>query len=157
MCNPAISKDLILDNELEIVVKLAAAECYAVHSRGNNDRLLLDIGMNKQNFRLAGASPTYLPPDSLDANKIVAREAALADIWNFVNDIDFARLENLDKTCDPDNFLETLLFTVKNESISYQSFIKKEKQKLIKMLCNNLAVAKTVIPQCQDTIAALEA
>ena len=61
MCNPAISKDLILDNELEIVVKLAAAECYAVHSRGNNDRLLLDIGMHKQNFRLAGASPTYLP------------------------------------------------------------------------------------------------
>ena len=87
----------------------------------------------------------------------MVREVALAEIWNFVNDIDFARLENLDKTCDPDTFLETLLFTVKNESISYQSFIKKEKQKLIKMLCNNLAVAKTLTPQCQDTIAAMEA
>ena len=42
------------------------------------------------------------------------------------------------------------------ETISYQAFIKREKNKLFKTLCCDLALAKESATQCADTIARLE-
>ena len=66
-----MSKSIVSEKELNIVVKLAAAECYGIHNLGRGwelgekDQFLLDIGTNRTAFRLQGPPPlTFQWPNS---------------------------------------------------------------------------------------------
>ena len=162
LCNPSVSREILADSELELVVRLAAIECYVIHTvdgalrAGEKNILLTSIGNCKNNFRHAGPAHNYLPASDLDAERLDEREILINQIRTFLNEIDFNRLENLERSCTPDIFMEVLLIAVKNDSISYQAFVKKVKTNFIKSLCMKLASAKASENQNLETIADLE-
>ena len=160
--NPAMSKSIVSEKELDIVVKLAAAECYGIHNLGRGwelgekDQFLLDIGTNRTAFRLQGPPPTYLPMAELEHERLRNREEAIDNIRAFCENIDFERLEEMDRSCDHSIFLEIFLNAIKNETISYQSFLYKIKKDKVKHLIDSLAHEKSsVTPDC-DKINVLE-
>ena len=160
--NTTISKDIVNDSELELVVKLAAAECYAVHNNidewapGNRENLLLGIGLNRTALRQLGPSSRYLPMEDIDFDRMRIREESIDNVKTFVDNIDFNELENMSRTCDHAVFMEVLLNAVKNDAISYQSFVHKAKGENLKNLTETPAQEKSFPVQCADTIAKLE-
>ena len=70
--NPTISRSIVSEKELDIVVKLAAAECYGIHNLGNGwylgeqEQFLFDIGLNRAAFRQEGPPPNYIPAAQLE-------------------------------------------------------------------------------------------
>ena len=72
--NPTISRSIVNEKELELVVKLAAAECYGIHNiergwaPGEKEQFLLDIGANRTAFRLSGPPPLISPQLNLNTN-----------------------------------------------------------------------------------------
>ena len=62
----------------------------------------------------------------------------------------------MSRTCDHAVFMEVLLNAVKNDAISYQSFVHKAKGENLKNLTEALAQEKSFPVQCADTIANLE-
>ena len=161
-CNPSISREIVNDSELEIVVKLAASECYFIHTPDNvlgleeKNLRLLNIGRCKTAFRSLGPDPKYLPIDSLDADLLQQRDDAINNIRISLEQINFNDLENMPRSCDGDIFMEILLMAVKNDTISYQTFIKKEKDKALTELRKALANEKNGDNPNLDTIVRLE-
>ena len=102
------------------MVKLAAAECYGIHNLGRGwelgekDQFLLDIGTNRTAFRLQGPPATYLPMAELEHERLRNREEAIDNIQAFCENIDFERLEEMDRSCDHSIFLEIFLNAIKN-------------------------------------------
>ena len=84
-----MSKSIVSEKELNIVVKLAAAECYGIHNigrgwdLGEKDQFLLDIGTNRTAFRLQGPPPTYFPMAELEHEHLRIREEAIDNIRLF--------------------------------------------------------------------------
>ena len=72
LCNPSVSREILADSELELVVRLAAIECYVIHTvdgalrAGEKNILLTSISNCKNNFRHAGLAHNYLPASDLD-------------------------------------------------------------------------------------------
>ena len=160
--NPTIAREIVNDADLELVVKLAAAECYAIHNVNEawlpdeKDNLLLGIGINRTNLKLAGPSQKYLPISDLDFEQVQARSEAIDNIRTFVESINFNRLEEMPRTCDHDIFMEILLNCMKNDTISYQTFVTKVKKEKINQLVNNLTHKKSLANPCTDKISLLE-
>ena len=72
-----------------MVVKLAAAECYAVHNLdafwepGEKAAFLLDIGRNRTALRLARPPPRYLPMENMESDRLRDREESIDNIRLF--------------------------------------------------------------------------
>ena len=79
--------------------------------------MLTSIGNCKNNFRHAGPAHNYLPASDLDAERLDEREILINQIRTFLNEIDFNRLENLERSCTPDIFMEVLLIAVKTTQL----------------------------------------
>ena len=129
--NPSISRSIINDQELDIVVTLAVAECYIVHIQEQawlpNERgeLLNKIGRIRTQFRAAGPAPVHLPLDTLTAELIRDREETLDLIIRESAELDITRFQEMPITCCRAVFMEVLLNAVRNDTISFQLFIKK--------------------------------
>ena len=129
--NPTISRSIVNDPELDIVVTLAVSECYVIHinedSWGPNERaeLLLQIGRIRTQFRTAGPAPAHLPVGSLTEENVRARKELLELLLIEIAELDIRRLEEMPLSCNQDVFMEVLLNTVWNETISFQVFTKK--------------------------------
>ena len=147
---------------MEIVVALAVAECYVIHSTdegwppNEKDILLERIGRIRTQFRLAGPAPAYLPPNSLNENDVRDRADTLDTIRRDIAGLDFPQLKELNLNCDQALFMEALPNTLRNETISFQVFIRKAKNQSIKRLIDILATEKTALVPCMDMIERLE-
>ena len=147
---------------MELVVKLAAAECYAIHNNlnewnfGEREQLLQDIGTNRTAFRLAGPAARYLPMEEAVFDRLRDRAETVDNIRNFVDNIDFSRLEEMDRSCDHATFMEVLLNAIKNDTISYQFFVHKIKKENVEGLIMELTQVKSSPDPCTETINRLE-
>ena len=160
--SPTISRSIINDPELEIVVTLAVSECYVIHinedSWGPNERaeLLLHIGRIRTQFRTAGPAPVHLPVGSLTEENVRARKELLDLLLVEIAELDIHRYEEMPLSCSQDVFMEVLLNTVRNETISFQVFTKKTKNQSIKKIHNDLALEKSKQIPCRIKIDRLE-
>ena len=91
--------------------------------------------------------------EDIDFDRMQIREESIDNVKTFVDNIDFNELENMSRTCDHAVFMEVLLNAVKNDAISYQSFVHKAKGENLKNLTETLAQEKSFPVQCADTIA----
>ena len=77
------------------MVKLAAAECYAVHNNVdgwgpvNRDLFLIEIGTCRTALRLAGPPSRYFPLIDMDLDRMRIREESINNIRNFIDNINF--------------------------------------------------------------------
>jgi len=126
---PTISKSILKDPETELVGGLAAAETYLNYSSSLNPDsvadLTLRLGLAWRDLREAGPSNSYAVPGDRTELQELTREAKLAGVREFLEffPFDVARDGNL--TIGDDIFMECLMNGMRNEIVSYQTFIQK--------------------------------
>ena len=133
------------------MVKLAAAECYTVHNLdeywkpGEKAAFLVDIGLNRTALRLAGPPPRYLHMEIMESDRLRDREESIDNICLFCENINFSRLEEMNHSCDHAVFMEILLSSIKNDTISYQSFVYKVKKESVNPLTTRRSKSATLL------------
>jgi len=139
-----------------LVVLAAVAETYLIHANGDqfqgNEKaqMLENVGIIKHLIRRAGPPLKYLVSEPSDENYIHNHMAAIQEAKLLGEDFILADLENLILDTEADVFLEILLNNIKNDVISYQCFIAKEKKNTYNKLVNDLKLAKTnYVGQCE--------
>ena len=159
---PSISRGIINDEDIDIVVHAAVAETYLHHIREGEleayrvQILLGRVGRIKMLLRQAGPGPKYLVSEPLEENFVFMRAAIIADIRALCDEIDIPFLENLALGTEHDIFLEVLLNAIRNDVISYQSFIAKTKKKAITNLLGDISALKGDYVLNSDRIFELE-
>ena len=123
---PCIANFILKDPLLDLVVKSAALECYLHHL---SDRLIAEpglarIGRVKSLLRLAGPDPDFYQLET-DEGADTRRMAVVADAYQLVDELNFEVLQLSDLNLDPVLFLEYLINCIRNDVISYQTFISK--------------------------------
>ena len=133
---PVISKAILKDDNIDLVVFTSVCEVHLLHldTVGINqleiDNNLNRVGNIKQLIRNAGA-PWHLIPHELNSEEQLAnREACLQEAYTLKDTLNLDLFELTPPTIEPDLFMETLLNCVRNDVISYQSFINKTKKPL---------------------------
>ena len=131
---PVISKAILKDDNIDLVVFTSVCEVHLLHldTVGINqleiDTNLNRVGNIKQLIRNAGA-PWHLIPHELNSEEQLAnREACLQEAYTLKDTLNLDLFELTPHTIEPDLFMETLLNCVRNDVISYQSFINKTKK-----------------------------
>jgi hypothetical protein len=116
------------DPDLEIIVKLATFECY-VHAAVNQaikNRLLTLIGRGFKLIRDAGPDPSHIEYSFAELLDIDERATIMNELRRVLLDLDDENIQDLAVNIDADDFMEYLMNNVRNEVISYQSFIRKK-------------------------------
>ena len=145
---PTISRAIINDTELDIVVKLAVAECYVVHilpaawPPNEHEDLLNQIGRIRTQFRLAGPSSLHLPVGDMVDEDVRLRADLIDEIRDELVGINISRFEDMPLNCNQATFMEVLLNAMCYETVGFQSFIKKVKNQSIKKLLSDLTAEK---------------
>ena len=160
---PSISRSIIHDANLDIVVFYSTYETYLHHlnnlnlNQGTLALNLLSIGRIKQLLRLAGTPPHLLPPGEILPETIDNFRDRIQEARALKDSLDLDEIENLPLTVDPCLFMEALLNCVRNEVISYQEFIGKRKKEYIKASIERLSILKSDFDSNLDSIRDLEA
>ncbi len=127
---PAISNRILNDQMLPNVIRQAVIETQLIHAANpvvpNINDPLTAIGRLRQRIRDAGPHPDLLPAEEVTQDTYENYERSVTDINRDLNMFDTRLLENLEKTCNPDVFYDTLLNNIRNEATSYQYFISKK-------------------------------
>jgi hypothetical protein len=137
--NTQVIKDTILkDPLLTSVMKIHAIDCYNNHASFNDvftpnirAEISRKIGIvlseiaNIKNLRLQKAEETDIEGLALLERRIALIENRVQNIFLEIPGVEF--FENLDLTADADIFFETLVITLKNEALSFQSNFYKNK------------------------------
>ena len=152
---PSVSNVLLKDSETDIYVWLAVSETYLLNTLNNHeirDRGLWLTGQIRYLMRQCGINPVYICPENITEDLIATR-------LNLLNTVNILRLEcdnldikNQDLSIEDDMFMEVLLNAIKNEMISYQSFIKKSKYGLRDGIILRLGELKSAHPTEENAI-----
>jgi exonuclease III len=132
--NHAIKVDnrILKDDIVEWIINISVSECFLIHTRDGalmdevKQRLLGQVGLAKTLIRDIGPPPNYFIATPLGQQRIEVREGNLVRLAAISNAIKEELVEDPDP--DPDIFLETLLFMIKNELIVYQAHALKVKK-----------------------------
>ena len=92
----------------------------------------------------------------MDLDRMRIREESIDNIRNFIDNINFNLLEDMERTCNHAIFMEILLNAIKNDTISYQSTVLRAKKDNINDLIKTLATEKTSLTPNIDKITNLE-
>jgi exonuclease III len=155
---PSISKHILRDPDLEIIVKLATLECY-VHAAVNQaikNRLLTLIGRGFKLIRDAGPDPSHIEYSFAELLDIDERTTIMNELRRVLLDLDDENIQDLAVNIDADDFMEYLMNNVRNEVISYQSFIRKKVNESLENLNEQLKTLKLAYKQHFDEISRLE-
>ena len=161
-CNPSISRTIVNDPDLDIVIHLAVSECYVVHISedawlpNGRGHLLAEIGRLRVLFRLAGPAFSHLPPELATPEAVRNRADLIDSIRTGLGNLVIEELELMQLSCEYDIFMEILLQSMKNEAISYQIFVKKTKENKHKSILSALVSEKTNPNPCRERINSLE-
>jgi hypothetical protein len=126
---PTISRDLLNDPDIDLVVQLSICETYVIHSailtEPERARLLILIGNSKKNLREAGPDSSILTVGERTEFEELQRSGIIAGIKANLELIPLNRLAlgNFSGDVEDDIFMETLVNNLKNECVSYQTFI----------------------------------
>jgi hypothetical protein len=136
---PVISKSILKDPETDLIVGLAVADCYLLYSAEFNEdellRLRCGLGLAWQQLRAAGPGNYYAAPGDRTELEENTREATIANVREYLDFFPFARARDGVLNIEDNIFMECLMNSIKNETISYQIFVKKnsKKQKAVLM------------------------
>jgi hypothetical protein len=100
------------------------------------------VGLVKALIRRAGPGPTHLVLEPLQENFILMRAATIGEARAICDELDIGWLENLALGTDTDIFMEVLLNAIKNDVISYQSFVSKSKKNALRSLTAEIQILK---------------
>jgi hypothetical protein len=91
--------------------------------------LRTDCGRAWNNLRKAGPGNNYAAPGDRTELEELSREAKLASVREFLEFFPFETVRDGALGIEDDLFMECLINAVKNETISYQIFVKKNSKK----------------------------
>jgi len=140
---PTISGKILLDPDLPLAVEISAIETYisykANFSAADREAALRQIGTCRLLLREAGPDPVHTGGQLADnIADIDHRNNKLIRIRNSLNNLNLINFQNCELTIDDDEFLEILINNLRNDVISYQSFIansmKANKKRITKRL-----------------------
>jgi len=129
---PTISRFLNTVEESAIIVKLAIAETYFIHTDFQHtvpmEDMLEELGRMRNDMRNAGPDSTLLPPGTRSEEEENSRSATVAGVKEFLDRVPFRDLEwaGFKNDLSEDIFMETLLMSIRNECISQQHFLDKK-------------------------------
>jgi exonuclease III len=147
---PTISRSILKDPDLDLVVSLSVAETYLHHIKFPPDianvrqTKLEQVGRARAALILAGPDSIYLPPNSRSEEQELDRAGAIAGIKETIDELliaDLAERELLEEF-EADVFMETLINNLRNDVISFQIFIQRTAKKCKKELESKTAELK---------------
>jgi len=130
---PTVSKKILKDPEIDLVVGIAVAETYLRYSTAltneETDDWVEGLGIAVSNLREAGPSDLFAVPGDRTEIEELTREGKLGSVREYLEFFPFRLLRDGPLSIDDDMFLECLINNIRNDTISYQQFIKKNTKK----------------------------
>ena len=126
---PCISNSILDDENLDKIVWTALFETYCIHATLELDRrnvFLGEVGRLKNQIRLLGPPLKNLADETLAGVDIAGRQLMVRDIEATIMRLDALDFQGWDLDVECDVFLDVLLNSIRNEVISYQTFIDKQ-------------------------------
>jgi len=146
--NRRIYNSILSDPDIDIVVKLTVLETHLTHCIIDDDSILWRghnalemVGRCRALLRSVGPTPTILPYEQINLEIINTRNGAIAEISDFLDTVDWERIQNADIECDQKTFIDVLVNNIVNEVSSYQSFIGKKKKEFKQSVQDRLIAA----------------
>jgi exonuclease III len=146
----SIDNKILGDPDIGIIVELAVKECHVIYQdlpRDIKNNILLSIGTARNNIRLAGIDKKFynlaFDPDQDPDIQVERRNDLLVPVINFIRSDEFQNLVVPVKNIEDDMFFEMLMNHVRNELISYQSYVFREKNKTKRELIERLATLRS--------------
>ena len=117
LTRPSISKFILKDELLDLVVKISAAECY-IHHGSEADRLtaasqLQALGRARALLRDAGADPSLLPAEGHSEETALRRAAIIDEVAQLLELFNLQSLQCSPLNIEDDLFLEYLVNCIK--------------------------------------------
>jgi exonuclease III len=124
---PTISNAILRDPDLDFVVKLASLECYGqcVENEIIRENTLRQIGTCFKKLRDMGPDPEHIEYAHADLMDVDVRTRLRAELRLALDELDELNLPAINTRMEEDEFLELMINNIRNEVISYQSFISK--------------------------------
>jgi hypothetical protein len=126
-----VSRELLSDPDLELYVGLSIADTYLIHTSAieleEKNALAIRVGTAKMNLRRAGPDKKYFHDGFRSELEENIRAGRLGEVREVLDEFPFNVLQEggyLDNIND-DWFMETLVNNIRNECISYQTFLAK--------------------------------
>ncbi len=159
---PTISREILKDPDIDLVVKISIYETYAHHSNTITERdrqeTLLRLGTARRDLRESGPDSSTLPAGFRTEFDELRRSGILAGIKETLNDFriaDYSAGGFRDGLSD-DIFMETLVNNLKNDVVSYQHFISKTIKNSTLVMSTELARLKKDYERNTEEIFSLE-
>jgi len=161
---PTISRSIVKDPDLDLVVALSVAETYVHHIKFPPNNAILRqtklelIGRARAALITAGPVSSYLPPNSRSEEQELDRAGVIAGIKETIDDLavaDLAECELMDEF-EADVFMETLINNLRNDVISFQIFIQRTAKKCKKELESKVSDLKKDYEPNSEKIFELE-
>jgi hypothetical protein len=146
---PNISNCVLRDPDIEVIVKLACYECYAQHliDAAIKIRALNLIGRGFNLMRRAGPDPTHIEYVYAELMDVDVRSLLMVELRDTLLQLDEINLQELEVNIEADIFMDYLMNNIRNEVISYQSFISKTVESSTKKLTLRLLDLKRNLKQ----------
>jgi hypothetical protein len=158
--NLKIEQSTTKEEELDIIVNLAAYETYLRHSGLENlniGELMAVLARNKRRHRESGLPYGHRTPGDMDELQVMVRAGTITEIRDELAAFPFNDLVNGPLDVAPNFFMEELMNNVRNEVLGYQSFIKKGKSSTIDGIKKRIQLLKETAVPNQEEITELEA
>jgi hypothetical protein len=159
---PTISREILKDPDIDLIVKLSIYETYIRHTitLPEQARLesLLVIGRARMDFREAGPDSSILPSGTRSDYEELRRSGLLAGAKETLDGFDFTELSDggFTENLSVDIFIETLANNLRNDVISYQTFISETIKNTSSETLNKLTVLKNDFERNANEIIELE-
>jgi hypothetical protein len=135
------------DPDTDLVVGLAVADVYITYSSAvterERDELRSGCGRAWKLLREAGPGNCYAAPGDRTELEELSREGKIASVREYLDFFPFVRVRDGPLTISDDLFIECLVNGIKNETISYQTFIKKNTNKNRSALLKKIEALKS--------------
>jgi hypothetical protein len=114
------------------------------------------LGRAWRELRDAGPGDNYVLPGDRTEQEELNREGLLASVREYLEFFPFEIVRDGPLNINDDQFMECLINTIRNETISYQQFIEKNSRKQKKMLLEKIKELKGLDPLGSDRILEAE-
>jgi exonuclease III len=123
-----IDSRILSDDLVDLIIQCTVFEAYLIHTRADaiprpeKNRLLETIGLIKNGIKLAGPPKHEFLIDIEDEASLEIRLQRINNIKDLLGILAQSGIVDMALEPEPDIFMETLLFMIKNELIVYQFF-----------------------------------
>jgi hypothetical protein len=114
------------------------------------------LARNKVRYQGAGLPYMHRAPGDMDKLQVMVRAGIITEVRDELSTFPFDEMSNSAPSISPDYFMEELMNNVRNEVMSFQSFIKKGKNSTIELMKKQLLVLKGDTVTNQGAISELE-